>query len=173
MSKGSFNRDIITLRHYGRIITDNEELRALIHERNSEGSPFLISAIRYENKCLVRLALELCASPTAKDKWGWTPLIHAMGNDSILKLLVETYGVPYKRDLYDVKYGQYAMTAHFSHHADTYFQLIAFRECNARGAAVALLSTRVRSQFNLPRDVALLIARVVWSTRRRECWGTL
>ena len=173
MSKGSFNRDIITLRHYGRIITDNEELRARIHERNAEGTPFLITAIRYGNECLARLALEMRASPMAKDKWGWTPLIHAMRYDNILRLLVETYGVPYKRDLYDVRYGEYAMSAHFSHHADTYLQLIAFRETNARGAAVALLSKRLRDHFALPRDVALLIARVVWSTRRQECWGTL
>lgn len=40
----------------------------------------------------------------------------------------------------------------------------------ARQATTILLSKQLRMQLRVPRDVMNLVARVVWSTRRLECW---
>lgn len=44
------------------------------------------------------------------------------------------------------------------------------RVVRCRHATTMLLSKQLRMRFGVPRDVAKLVARMVWSTRRRECW---
>jgi len=160
------SRDVIAYAHYGCTITDDDELRRVVNVRGQFGETILSSAILCGCDTFAILLLKLGADPLAEDG-GYPPLFFAILYDAlvIVQLLIETYHVPYRHCFYviieqlDASKGRPVPP-----HITAYFARIDTRiEC-ATLAAPALLSRGSKRHWG--RDIARILARLVWCTRR-------